>query len=134
VILKFVLGAFLVVRLSPRWLPWDAPASVKVVQGAHTTWVVRDESHVSVGSMLGIYLFWEGSLLWVLTYFWRKICFEKDLILECKQQVARKQQVEKKGKETYKRKNNVPCRYTSLTMIGLGFLTKIVMVIRHKVV
>jgi hypothetical protein len=40
----------------------------------------------------------------------------------------------KKGKETCKRKRNVERRKESLTMIGLGFLTNIVMTISHRVV
>jgi hypothetical protein len=77
----------------------------------------------------------------VQAYFWRRICFgerpifgKEDLILECKQQVARKKHAEKEGKATCKRKSNVACRKTSLTMIGLGFLIRIVMAISHKIV
>ena len=55
-------------------------------------------------------------------------------MLEHAQQVARKQHAEKEGKTTCMRKHNVARRKTSLTMIGLGFLTKIVIDIIHKLV
>jgi hypothetical protein len=72
-------------------------------------------------------------------YFWRRPIFgegsilrkdltigKKDLMLERKQQVARKQHAEKEGKVACKRKNNVASRETSLTWIGFGFLIRIV--------
>jgi hypothetical protein len=75
------------------------------------------------------------------TYFWRRIYLKErpnfgreDLMLEHKKKVARKQHAEKEGRTTCKRKINVARRHISLTMIGLGFLTKIVMDISHIVV
>jgi hypothetical protein len=50
----------------------------------------------------------------------------KYLILEHVQQVARKQHAEKEGKAACKRKIHVARRKESLTMIGLGFLIRIV--------
>jgi hypothetical protein len=52
-------------------------------------------------------------------------CGKEDLMLECKQQVARKKHAEKEGKTTCKRKSNVARRQEILTMIGLGFLIRI---------
>jgi hypothetical protein len=59
----------------------------------------------------------------------RPIFGKEDLILEHAQQVERKKHAEKEGKATCKRKSNVARRQTSLTMIGLGFLIRIVMAI-----
>jgi hypothetical protein len=54
---------------------------------------------------------------------------KKDLMLEHKQHVARKQHAEKEGKASHKRKNNVARRKASLTMIGLVFFIRFVIVI-----
>jgi hypothetical protein len=51
---------------------------------------------------------------------------EKDLFLEHVQQVVEKKHANKEGKSTCRRKSNVTCMQTCLTMIGLGFLTNIV--------
>ena len=47
--------------------------------------------------------------------------------MEHGQHVARKQNAEKEGKAACRRKINVERRQTSLTMIGLGFLIRVVM-------
>jgi hypothetical protein len=57
---------------------------------------------------------------------WAQTYFEKDLILEHAQQLARKQHAEKEGKAACKRKSHVARRQTSLTILGLGFLIRIV--------
>jgi hypothetical protein len=49
--------------------------------------------------------------------------------LEHAQQVERNKHAEKEEKTTCKRKNNVARRHASLTMIGLGFLIRIVVAI-----
>jgi hypothetical protein len=64
---------------------------------------------------------------WAHAYFEEISIFGKEeLMLERKQQVARKQHAKKEGKTTCKRKNNVASRQTSLTEIGLGFFIRIV--------
>jgi hypothetical protein len=55
-------------------------------------------------------------------------------MLEHKQQVARKKHAEKKEKQHARGKAMWREGKASLTMIGLGFLTNIVMAISHRVV
>jgi hypothetical protein len=70
--------------------------------------VARDEPHVSFGGILAVELFLEilrKSILEHNPIFGQRFIFgNKDLILECKQHVERKQHAEKEGKVACRRK------------------------------
>jgi hypothetical protein len=80
-------------------------------------------------SILGAGLFLEKISILGKTYFWKG-----RPNFGARATGGKKEACRKRRKNNMQEENNVARRQTSLTMIGLGFLTKIVMTISHKVV